>query len=593
MLGANLTKDGEVTFTVWAPKAQTVEVHLLTDNRYIPMERDDRGYFICRVAGIQAGERYFYRLDGEKERPDPASRSQPDGVHQASAVVDPHYDWQVTNWSPPTLRNSVFYELHVGTFTPEGTFEAIIPHLPRLKSLGITTLELMPIAQFPGERNWGYDGVGLYAPQNSYGGGIGLKRLVDAAHAHGLAVFLDVVYNHLGPEGNYLWNYGYYFTDRYRSSWGDVLNFDGAYSDEVRRFFIENAIYWMRDYHIDGFRLDATHALFDFRAVPFLEELVAAVHDWADQHSRRVYVIAENDRSDRKTVLPRELGGVGLDAQWLDDLHHVIHHALTGEADGYYMDYARFDLIAKVLREGFALSGEYSPHMKRRHGTSSADIPSDRFIVCVQNHDQVGNRMLGERLTHLTDLAGRKLAAGVLLTSPYIPLLFMGEEYGETAPFLYFISHGDAQLVEAVRKGRKAEFAYFNWQADPPDPFAIETFQRSKINHDLRHEGEHAELYAYYKALLKLRRETPALTNPHREDTHVMTQGKIICMERRYGTQIVRIFMNFHLSEPQIFTSEHVGDFYKVFDSTSTAPQSLPQTLTLPPKAFVVYQGNS
>ena len=584
MLGANLLKNGEMQFTVWAPKAQQVELHLLKDDRYISMQRDERGYFTCRVADVQAGDRYLYRLDGEKERPDPTSHSQPDGVHQASAVVDPHYDWQANNWLPPTLRNSVFYEIHVGTFTPEGTFEAVIPHLPRLKEFGITTIELMPIAQFPGDRNWGYDGVGMYAPQNSYGGADGLRRLVDAAHLQGMAVFLDVVYNHLGPEGNYLWDYGYYFTDRYRSSWGDVLNFDGAYSDEVRRFFIENALYWLRDFHIDGFRLDATHALFDLNAVPFLEELTASIHEWADEHSRRVYVIAENDQSNRKTVLPRELGGVGLDAQWLDDLHHVVHHALTGESDGYYMDYASFDLLVKVFREGFAYSGQYSPHLNRRHGTPSADISPDHYVICVQNHDQVGNRMLGERLTQLTDLAGLKLAAGVLLTSPYVPLLFMGEEYGEPAPFLYFISHGDEQLVNAVREGRKAEFSYFKWQAEPPDPFARETFKRSTLNHDLRHEGHHAELYAYYAELLRLRREIPALTSLQRT---VTSSGKIVCMDR--GSD-VRVLMNFHMTEAQSITFEDGLRFNKIFDATDSAPQSLPQTLTLPPKGFVVYQ---
>ncbi|NJL94913.1 MAG: malto-oligosyltrehalose trehalohydrolase, partial [Anaerolineae bacterium] len=462
----------------------------------------------------------------DKVRPDPASRSQPEGVHGPSEVIDPAFGWTDEHWQAPSLRNSVIYELHVGTFSPEGTFAGIIPHLRDLRELGITTLQLMPVAQFPGARNWGYDGVHLYCPHSAYGGVKGLKRLVDAAHNAGLAVLLDVVYNHLGPEGNYLWDYGPYFTDRYRGGWGDAPNLDGPGSDAVRRFFIENALHWLAEYHLDGLRLDAIHGLVDPSARPFVAELAAAAHDWAERHNRRVLIIAETHHSDRRLTLPPEANGLGLDAQWLDDLHHAVHVALTGETLGYYVDYQAFALLAKVLRGRFAYSGEYSQVFGRRHGTPAEDIPADRFIAAMQNHDQVGNRMLGERLTQLTDLDGLKLAAALLLCAPYTPMLFMGEEYGEVAPFLYFVSHSDPDLVEAVRQGRAAEFASFNWSADPPDPQAESTFQRSQLKHELRHTGHHAELLALYRELLALRRARPALTNPHAPGNPCLSAGR-------------------------------------------------------------------
>lgn len=592
LLGPSLLADGRYQFCVWAPNVDSIELHLLRQARYLPMEAGQQGYYTAIVADIQPGDRYMYRLDGEKERPDPATRWQPEGVHGPSAVPDMVFDWQDAGWVNPTLQNTVFYELHTGTFTPEGTFDAMIPHLERLKQLGITTLELMPVAQFPGDRNWGYDGVNLYAPHTAYGGVNGLKQLVNAAHQQGMAVVLDVVYNHLGPEGNYLWDYGPYFTDRYVSPWGSSVNFDGAYSDEVRRYFINNAIYWLDEYHIDGLRLDATHALFDFSAVPFLEQLADDVHTWAERHNRRVHLIAENDASNRRLVLSREANGMGLDGQWLDDLHHAVHNALTGEQDGYYADYGNFRLLSKILREGFAYSGQYSPHRKRTHGTFSADIPTDRFIVCTQNHDQVGNRMLGERRSQLTDLAGLKLSAGILLLSPYVPLLFMGQEYGETAPFLFFTSYTDEALQAAVREGRKAEFAAFKWQGEPPDPGAEATFQRSKLNHDLRKSGHHRELYELYTQLLHLRRTIPALTSPRREDTQVISDDdkRVIWMMR--GERVL-VGFNFDLQNPHT-TSTLNGKWRKrlysgIADSLPSIIES-GTSVTLEPKSFVVYE---
>jgi maltooligosyltrehalose trehalohydrolase len=603
-LGPQRTDDGRFHFLVWAPNARQVEVRLIERDQVSPLKPIAQGYHAGYV-DASYGERYLYRLDGERERPDPASRCQPDGVHGPSQIVDPTFSWSDAGWSPPSLRNTIFYEMHIGTFTPEGTFEAVIPHLERLHDLGVTALNIMPIGQFPGPRNWGYDGVYLYAPHVDYGGTLGFKRLVDAAHGAGLAVYLDVVYNHLGPEGNYLWDYGPYFTTRYQTPWGPALNFDGRGSDEVRRFFIDNAIYWLDQFHVDGFRIDATHALFDFSAVPFLEALGAAVHDWAARHDRRVFLIAENDRSSRRLVLPTALGGAGMDGQWLDDLHHALHNALTGETDGYYADYGDFALLPKVLRERFAYSGQYSPYRQRRHGTPAGDIPADRYVVAAQNHDQVGNRMLGERLSALTDFDGLKLSAALIACSPYVPLLFMGEEYGETAPFLFFTSHGDAELIAAVRAGRREEFADFDWRGEPPDPQAEETFLRSKLDHELRERGHHAILYQLYRHLLALRRERPALTNPHPQATviHADLNTRILCMERHAEDDALRIYLNFNLTEYAVLRLDTRSTWRKILDgherawctdasTIATAPDRIAPgqaEVRLPPRGFAIY----
>jgi maltooligosyltrehalose trehalohydrolase len=502
--------------------------------------------------------------------------------------------------------------MHIGTFTPEGTFEAVIPHLQRLKDLGITTLELMPVGAFPGTRNWGYDGVQPYAPHVAYGGVDGLKTLVNAAHQTGLAVMLDVVYNHLGPEGNYLWDYAPYFTDRYTTPWGEAVNLDGAHSDPVRRYIIENALYWLHHYHIDGLRLDATHALYDTSAHHLLDELTAACHDYAAAHSRRVHLIAENDRSDRRLLLPPQVNGTNLDGVWLDDLHHALHVHLTDETKGYYEDYGDFALLGKILDEGFAYSGQYSLHRERTHGSYSGDIPADHFVTCIQNHDQVGNRMLGERLNQLTDFNGLKVSAGLLLTAPYVPLLFMGQEYADPAPFLYFVSHTDDHLIEAVREGRAAEFADFEWSDDPPDPFAQSTFERSQLNHSLREAGKHQVLYEFYRALLHLRHESAVLRNPRRDDTQVQCDAatQTILLDRRAGADRLLIALNLHLQDEQTL---HLPDtditdtgYQKMFDSNAaqwqpdsassatTAPDSIDAdsdtAITLPAKSFVIYR---
>jgi maltooligosyltrehalose trehalohydrolase len=482
--------------------------------------------------------------------------------------VSAAFPWDDTTWFGPPLQAYIFYELHVGTYSSEGNFDAIIPRLTELKSLGITAIELMPVAQFSGHRNWGYDGVFPFAVQNSYGGPAALKALVRACHRQGIAVALDVVYNHLGPEGNYLGEFGPYFTDRYRTPWGPALNFDGAHSDEVRRFFVENALYWVTDFHIDALRLDAIHAIVDHSAQPLLEELVAAVHQRAAELNRRVYVIAESDLNDVRVIKPSLCGGYGFDAQWNDNFHHALHTLLTGEREGYYQDFGQLRQLAKAYAEGFVYAGEHSSFRRRRHGNSSRTIPAERFIVCAQNHDQIGNRMLGDRLSRLISFEALKLAAGVVILSPYLPLLFMGEEYGELAPFQYFTSHSDPALAAAVKRGRREEFS--TWQGEVPDPQDEATFLRSKINYELRETGGHLILRDFYRALIRLRRINPALAHLSKEDTEVTaSEGKKTLFLRRRCPKN-QVFLAFSFADSVIAVDAPVppGRWDKLLDSS-------------------------
>lgn len=521
-LGATHLGDGRCEFLVWAPNAASAAVHLVSpQDRIEPLESSAHGYYSAVVRNAGPGTRYFFRLDGNRDRPDPASRFQPDGVHGPSEVIDEDFSWEDQRWCGVPLSDLIIYELHVGTFTPEGNFESVISCLDKLKDLGVTAIELMPVAQFPGDRNWGYDGTYPYAVQNSYGGPVGLKRLVNACHQKGMAVLLDVVYNHLGPEGNYLWDYGPYFTNRYRTPWGEAINFDGPQSDEVRRFFIENALYWITQFHVDGLRLDAVHAIMDFSARPFLEELAEATNARAERLNRRVHLIAESALNDPRLVRSKDLGGFGLDAQWNDDFHHALHVCLTGERFGYYEDFGHFSHLVKAFRDGFVYSGQYSAYRKQRHGNTSRHLPAQRFVVFSQNHDQIGNRMKGERLTSLIDFETLKLTAGLVMLSPYIPLLFMGEEYGETAPFPYFISHSDRDLVEAVRKGRQEEFASFRWQGEPPDPQSLETFQSARLVRDQAQDSRKQIIFDLYQWLIHFRKQSLVLSRLNKEDMDV------------------------------------------------------------------------
>jgi maltooligosyltrehalose trehalohydrolase len=558
IVGANYLGQNRCEFRVWAPLRQQVAVNILSaDARLIPLTKEAGGYWSATVEAVSPGTLYEIQLEGDLYRPDPASQYQPQGVHGPSQVVDQqNYQWSDAGWSGKPLQDYIIYELHVGTFTPEGTFEAIIPQLSVLKELGITAIELMPVAQFPGDepggdvsayRNWGYDGTYSFAVQNSYGGPEGLKQLVDACHQQGLAVIMDVVYNHFGPEGNYTADFGPYFTQRYNTPWGSGINFDDAYSDGVRQFVIDNASMWFRDYHIDALRLDAIHAIYDFGATHILADMKAAVSVLEQTRGYPCYLIAESDLNDVRVINPPERGGHGLDAQWSDDFHHALHTLLTGEDVGYYEDFGSPEQLVKALQKGFVYDGIYSRHRKRTHGSDASECPPYQLVVCAQNHDQVGNRMLGERLSTLVTFEALKLAAGAVLLSPYIPLLFMGEEYGETAPFLYFISHSDADLLTAVREGRKREFKAFHAFGDPPVADSLETFEQSKLHWDLRESGKHNLLWRYYQTLIKLRRNIPALA--HLDQRHIeakCTDGDgLVYWHRWFESSRVVCFMNF------------------------------------------------
>jgi maltooligosyltrehalose trehalohydrolase len=508
-------------FRVWAPAAVTVDL-VLGDSR-LPMRTGEGGWWCLDVPQAGPGRDYGYALDGGEVRPDPRSPWQPGGPHGLSRTLDhAAFRWHDVGWRAAPLAGAVIYELHVGTFTPEGTFEAAVGRLDHLVALGVTHLELMPVAEFPGTRGWGYDGVDLFAPHHAYGGPQGLKRLVDAAHGRGLAVLFDVVYNHLGPGGDFLASYGPYFTDRYRTPWGSAVNFDGPGSDEVRRFICDNALGWLRDYHGDGLRIDAEHAIFDRSALPVLEQLAGEVRRLEAELERPLVLIVESDRNDPRLIAPPALGGYGLDAHWNEDFHHALHVALTGEHAGYYADYVGLVDLALTLRRGYAYEGRYSPYRGRRHGRPLAGLPGTRLIAFAQNHDQVGNRALGERLAALVGPARLKIAAALVLCSPFVPLLFQGEEWGAGTPFLYFADHRDPELARAVRDGRRAEFAAFGWDPERvPDPGDPATFARSKLDWSELAQHEHAELLDWYRRLIALRRASPALLDGRLERTAV------------------------------------------------------------------------
>jgi maltooligosyltrehalose trehalohydrolase len=503
-LGA--TTNGQQTqFVVWAPHCEQVSIQIVAPQKaLVRLTRGEHDYF-TGTAAVAAGARYFVIGDQGEPRPDPASRCQPDDVHGASQVIDPSFPWHDRDWHGIPLHEYVIYELHIGTFSDAGSFDGAIQHLDELRDLGVTAIELMPVAQFAGTRNWGYDGVLPFAVQNSYGGPVGLKRLVDACHARGLAVVLDVVYNHVGPEGNYLGEFGPYFTTKYKTPWGPAVNVDDAHSDEVRRFFIDNALEWITDYHIDALRLDAVHGILDTSAQPFLAELSDAVARRAAELGRQVFLIAESDLNDVRMISPVAQRGMGMHAQWTDDFHHALHALLTREDSGYYVDYGTVAHLAASLRHGYVYQGEFSQYRLRRHGNDPAGRSDQQFVVCSQNHDQVGNRKNGDRLAALVDFERQKVGAAVVLLSPFVPLLFQGEEYAEKNPFPYFIDHSDPTLLDAVRQGRKQEFAAFAWQGEPPDPAAQQTFDSARMHRP--RDAQHQAVRKFYQQLLKLRQE--------------------------------------------------------------------------------------
>jgi maltooligosyltrehalose trehalohydrolase len=496
---------------VWAPRAEaSVEVVLGAGAERVPLAPVGGG----RWAGDVPDGDYAFSVDGGPPRPDPRSGHQPAGVHGPSRPVDHSaFRWSDAGWRGIHLPSAVLYELHVGTFSAAGTFAGVAEHLDHLVDLGVDAIELLPVAQFSGRHGWGYDGVDLGAPHDPYGGPDGLKALVDACHRRGLGVILDVVYNHLGPAGNYLSTFGPYFVDGLHTNWGEAVNVDGPGSDEVRRFVVDNACTWLRDYHLDGLRLDAVHAIVDRSARPLLEQLADEVRGLAAHLGRPLWLIAESDRNDPRYVLPSAQGGLGLDAAWADEWHHALHAVLTGERSGYYADFGSFSLLAKALRQAWAYDGTWSTERGRTHGRSPRGLPGAAFVVAAQNHDQVGNRAGGDRLGALVSPGRLRIAAALLLTSPFVPLLFQGEEWGASTPFLYFTDHDDPELGRAVSEGRRQEFAHFGWDpAAVPDPQDPATFARSVLRWDEVGAEPHRDLLTWYRALIALRRSRPELT---------------------------------------------------------------------------------
>lgn len=570
--GAFFTNDG-CSFSVWAPEKKSMLLHIVSPiDMKAPMAKDEDGCFSVKIAEVPAGAGYFFMPDGEKDYPDPASHFQPEGVHGASSVVDhSSFRWNDNAWKGIPAADLILYEMHVGTFTPEGTFDSVIMRLDELAETGINGIELMPVSQFPGSRNWGYDGVFPYSVQNTYGGPDGLKKLVDAAHQRGIAVFLDVVYNHLGPEGNYFGKYGPYFTKKYKVSWGDAINLDDAWCDGVREYFSENLLHWFVNYHIDGIRADAIHMMFDFSAVHFWEVAYSKVKLMEQKQGRKFFLFAESDLNSPKVVKSPESGGYGFDAQWLDDFHHALYVLLHPEGRDRYEDFGSLEQLAKAYTDGFVHSGEFVKFRKHRHGASSAGIPGEKFVAFNQNHDQVGNRVLGERLCMLTGFDQMKMAAAALILSPYIPLLFMGEEYGDENPFFYFISHSDKALIKAVREGRKKEFESYRWKTDPPDPQDESTFLKSKISWEKRYSGKHRLLLDWNRELIGIRKNHPAMKNTRKDGIFVYIEGVSVFFFVRTSddgrSQIVCI-LNFSGSKAKVTAPSGSPGWRKILDST-------------------------
>jgi maltooligosyltrehalose trehalohydrolase len=596
-----LAKDG-CHFRVWAPEKKTMSLHLLSGGRAdIALQKDEFGYFSAFAKGVTAGDRYYYTPDDGKQYPDPCSQYQPEGVHGPSCIVAHSlHHWKDAAWTGTPLASLIFYEIHVGTFTAEGTFDAIIPRLDDLVTLGITAIELMPVAECPGDRNWGYDGVFLFAVQHNYGGPDGLKRLVDACHRKGIAVFLDVVYNHLGAEGNGLDAFGPYFSTTYVTPWGKALNLDGAWSDGVRNYLLSNVLYWASQYHLDGLRFDAVHEIYDRNARTIWDDLNTAVRNWTVQSGRSFHLIAESDANDPRTVQPAGSGGRGFHAQWLDDFHHALYVLLDSEARRHYGDYGELRQLAKAYTEGFVYSGEYSPFRRRSHGVPSTGLSGEQFVVFNQNHDLPGNRPDGARLSALMDTDRLKLAAAAVLLSPYLPLLFMGEEYGDTTPFYFFSDYRQPQVAAAGRDQRHQQFADFNWDSDAPDPQLPATFLDCILKWGQRHEPGHRDLLEWHRKLIALRKSHPLLTDLSKKYLRadlLATTGLAIF---RYSADLrLQLLTLFNFSAAALSTvipcySRGPETWKKILSSAPTPEHFLPgKPIELPPWSATVYEFNA
>jgi maltooligosyltrehalose trehalohydrolase len=536
-------------FSLWAPYAKKLAVKV-GDVLYAmsgPDGPDDRGWWKASVDAAEYGMDYAFVLnDDPTPYPDPRGMWQPHGVHGASRLYDQAaFHWSDGRWQGPPLSGAVIYEMHMGTFTSTGTFDAAIERLDYIAGLGVTHLEVMPVAEFPGRYGWGYDGASLFAVSNQYGGPDGLKRFVDACHQRGLAVLLDVVYNHFGPVGNYATKFGPYLINKHHTPWGDAVNFEDTGSDEVRRFFCDNALMWMRDYHIDGLRLDAVHEFTDHSAIHFMEQLSAEVEVLSSTLERKLVLIAESDLNDPRVITPREAGGYGMDAQWNDDFHHALFTILNSDASekGYYVDFGSFEKFRKALTEMFVFDGIYSRYRSRTHGRPVKGLSAHHFVGFIQNHDQVGNRAVGDRLEQIVGLNRAKVGAGILLMSPAIPLLFQGEEFAASTPFQYFADHDEPEMAKAVSEGRRREFAAFGWNPDAiPDPESIETFERSKLRWAEVNEGNHEEMLQWYRKLIHLRRTSAALNDGDTGHVKVSFDEKARWMEMDRGP--VKVMFN-------------------------------------------------
>ncbi len=557
-------------FDVWAPKAKTLKLIIEGHDKPYEMKKEAFGYWTVSVENAAPGLRYKYQINNTDSFPDPASLSQPDGVHGASEVIDLNdFNWTDNNWANIPLKQMIQYELHTGTFTPQGDFKGIRSKLDYLKHLGINTIELLPVAQFSGERNWGYDGVYPFAVQNSYGGAKELMALVNECHQKGIAVIMDVVYNHFGPEGNYTGNFGHYFTGNYSTPWGQAVNFDGNHSDGVRNYFVQNALMWLRDFHMDGLRLDAVHAIYDFSARHIMQELSEKTSELSADTGRNYYLIAESHLNDVRYINPASIGGYGLNAQWTDDFHHAVHTLVTGEKRGYYMDFGKPRQLSKAIKEVFIFNGKYSEYRQKTYGNSARNNPGEQFVIFSQNHDQVGNRLHGDRLITLSDFETAKVIAGILFLTPNIPMLFMGQEYGERKPFNYFVSHLDPELNRLVREGRKKEFSsFFDENVEAPVPDNPETFEASKLSWNIDSDEEKKAMFECYRQLIDLRKNHPVLKIPDKTNLRITEDDNFFVMERWQGENRIIAGINFSNRQKKlVIPADYHSSLKKIFDS--------------------------
>lgn len=596
-IGVNFNSDHSAAVKVWAPKATQVAID--TGELLLELMPDLFGYWSLSTALIKPGDRYKFILDNDQQLADPASLSQPDGVHGSSLAIDTRYNWTDADWENIPLQDYIFYEIHTGTFSHDGTFKGIADHLDHLVNLGITAIELMPVASFPGKRNWGYDGVFPFSVQESYGGAAGLQQLVDLCHQKGLAVVLDVVYNHVGPEGNYLDAFGPYFTDKYKTPWGNAINFDDQGSDGVRNYFIENVLMWFRDFHIDALRLDAVHAIKDFGALHILEEIRCHTSFLLEKTGRKHYLIAECDLNDPRYITPIDENGFGMNAQWVDEFHHALRVTAGEPAKGYYKDFSGIQHLAKSYTDAYVYTGMYSVVREKTFGRMPIGKSADHFVVFSQNHDQTGNRMLGERTSKLFSFEMYKLMAGAVLFSPFLPLLFMGEEWGETNPFLYFVDHSDPKLITQVRKGRKEEFAAMFDQGETPDPQDEATFNQSRLNWELIGEHRHACIFSYYQQLIFLRKKYLSSAAHKAPEVRVLAAQNCLLLERKCAdpTQLVWCVLNFSTQQFVLDIPDHIVILKELVSSASStwlgpgepATEDLTHQIIVPSESFIAY----